>query len=318
MAVNPIVEAEDAPEDRSEKGDARLLGYCMQRVTEGERYRDQNYAEKWEEYYRLWRGVWAREDQQRSSERSKLISPALQSAVESTVAEQEEAVFGRNQWFDLVDDYQDRLSGQDKDLQVLRMFLMDRFEEANVPSAMSEIFLNAALYGTGIGKIITETKNAKEVERSVDQQIIQQIQQAAQQGQIAPEQAQQLAQQAVTYDVVDKDRFLVKIESVSPFDFVIDPAARNIEEAEFCAHVTYKPLHQIIEKQMEGIYNPVDVGEVTTEDRTTGEEYDDTDAVKLTEYFGLVPESLLDVDLEENEELVDLNVDRAQGDDEDN
>ena len=105
MAVNPIVEAEDAPEDRSEKGDARLLGYCMQRVTEGERYRDQNYAEKWEEYYRLWRGVWAREDQQRSSERSKLISPALQSAVESTVAEQEEAVFVRNQWFDLVDDY---------------------------------------------------------------------------------------------------------------------------------------------------------------------------------------------------------------------
>src|SRR6056297_2898897 len=319
MAVNPIEEAEDGPEgeEYARDGDGRLLGYCLQRVTEGERYRDQNYNEKWEEYYRLWRGIWASEDKQRASERSKLISPALQSAVESTVAEYEEAVFGRKQWFDLVDDYEDRLAGEDKDLQVLRSFLMDRFEEADVPSAMSEIFLNAALYGTGIGKIMTETKNAKEVERSVDQQIIQQIQQAAQQGQIAPEQAQQLAQQAVTYDVVDKDRFLVKIESVSPFDFVIDPAARNIEEAEFCAHVTYKPLHQIIEKQMEGIYNPVDVGEVTTEDRTTGEEYDDTDAVKLTEYFGLVPESLLDVDLDEDEELVDLNVDRAQGDDED-
>src|SRR6056297_2811779 len=319
MAVNPIVEAEDGPEgeEYARDGDGSLLGYCLQRVTEGERYRDQNYNEKWEEYYRLWRGIWASEDKQRASERSKLISPALQSAVESTVAEYEEAVFGRKQWFDLVDDYEDRLAGEDKDLQVLRSFLMDRFEEADVPSAMSEIFLNAALYGTGIGKIITETKNAKEVERSVDQQIIQQIQQAAQQGQIAPEQAQQLAQQAVTYDVVDKDRFLVKIESVSPFDFVIDPAARNIEEAEFCAHVTYKPLHQIIEKQMEGIYNPVDVGEVTTEDRTTGEEYDDTDAVKLTEYFGLVPESLLDVDLDEDEELVDLNVDRAQGDNED-
>ena len=318
MAVNPIVEAEDGPEGQeyARDGDGRLLGYCLQRVTEGERYRDQNYNEKWEEYYRLWRGIWASEDKQRQSERSKLISPALQSAVESTVAEYEEAVFGRKQWFDLVDDYEDRLAGQDKDLQVLRSFLMDRFEEADVPSAMSEIFLNAALYGTGIGKVITETINNKEVERSVDQQVLQQIQAAAQQGQIGQEQAQQLAQQAISYDVVDKDRFLVKVEAVSPFDFVIDPAARNIEEAEFCAHVTYKPLHQIIEKQMEGIYNAVDVGVVTTEDRTTGDEFDDTDAVKLTEYYGLVPESLLDVDLDEDEELVDLNVDRAENDEE--
>ena len=317
MAVNPIVEAEDAPEDRSEKGDARLLGYCMQRVTEGERYRDQNYAEKWEEYYRLWRGVWAREDQQRSSERSKLISPALQSAVESTVAEQEEAVFGRNQWFDLVDDYQDRLSGQDKDLQVLRHFLMDQFDTAKIPSAMSEIFLNAALYGTGIGKIITETVNKKKVERQVNEQLVQQIAQAVQQGQIPQEQAEQLIeQQAVSYEVVDKENFLVKVEPVSPFDFVIDPAARTIEEAEFCAHVSYKPLHQIIEKQMEGIYNPVEVGEQSVSEAASGEEYDESDAVKLTEYYGLVPESLLDVDLDEDEELVELGVNEQQDGDE--
>ncbi len=317
MAVNPIVEAEDGPEDRSEKGDARLLGYCMQRVTEGERYRDQNYAEKWEEYYRLWRGVWAREDQQRSSERSKLISPALQSAVESTVAEQEEAVFGRNQWFDLVDDYQDRLSGQDKDLQVLRHFLMDQFDTAKIPSAMSEIFLNAALYGTGIGKIITETVNKKKVERQVNEQLVQQIAQAVQQGQVPQEQAEQLIeQQAVSYEVVDKENFLVKVEPVSPFDFVIDPAARTIEEAEFCAHVSYKPLHQIIEKQMEGIYNPVEVGEQSASEATSGEEHDESDAVKLTEYYGLVPESLLDVDLDEDEELVELSVNEQQDGDE--
>jgi len=310
MAVNPIVEMEDGPEgeEYARSGDARLLGYCLQRVDEGERYRDQNYEEKWEEYYRLWRGIWAREDQQRASERSKLISPALQSAVESTVAEYEEAVFGRKQWFDLVDDYEDRLAGEDKDLQTLRMFLMDRFDDADVPSAMSEIFLNAALYGTGIGKVITETVNKKEVERQIDQAVIQQIQAAAQQGQVAPEQAQQLAQQAISYDVVDKDRFLVKVEAISPKDFVIDPAARSIDEAEYCAHVSYKPLHQIIEKQMEGIYKVVDVGEKSANERTSGEEHDNSEAVKITEYYGLVPESLLDVDLEDDEELVDLGV----------
>ncbi len=310
MAVNPIAETEGGPEgeEYARNGDGRLLGHCLQRIDEGERYRDQNYVEKWEEYYRLWRGIWAREDSQRASERSKLISPALQSAVESTVAEYEEAVFGRKQWFDLVDDYEDRLAGEDKDLQVLRSFLMDRFEEGGVPSAMSEIFLNAALYGTGIGKIITETTNKKEVDRQIDQNVLQQVQSAAQQGQIQPEQAQQLAQQAVNYEVVDKEHFLVRVEPISPFDFVIDPAARSIDEAEYCAHVSYKPLHQIIEKQMEGIYNPVDVGEISAGERTSGEENDETDAVKLTEYYGLVPESLLDLDLEEDEELVDLGV----------
>ena len=313
MAVNPIVEMEDSDAEKySQDSDSVLLGYCLQRVDEGEKYRDQNYVEKWEEYYRLWRGIWAQEDKQRASERSKLISPALQSAVESTVAEYEEAIFGRKQWFDLVDDYEDRLAGEDKDLRQLRAFLMDRFDEANISSAMSELFLNAALYGTGIGKIITETVETKQVQRSVDRAYLQQLAQAVQQGQLSQEQAAQLQQRAVSFDVADTEQFLVRLEPISPFDFVIDPAARNIDEAEFCAHVSYKPLHQIIEKQVEGVYKQVEVGSISSGDRTSGEEFNDTDAVKITEYYGLVPESLLDVELEENEELVDLGVNEQQ------
>ena len=51
---------------------------------------ESNYSEKFDEYYRLWRGIWAKEDVTRDSERSKIISPALQQAVESSVAEIEE------------------------------------------------------------------------------------------------------------------------------------------------------------------------------------------------------------------------------------
>ena len=50
-----------------------------------------NYSQRFDEYYRLWRGQWAAEDKTRQSERSKIISPALQQAVESSVAELEEA-----------------------------------------------------------------------------------------------------------------------------------------------------------------------------------------------------------------------------------
>ena len=57
-----------------------------------------------DEYYRLWRGQWDPADSQRASERSRIISPALQQAVESNVAELEEATFGRGKFFDIADD----------------------------------------------------------------------------------------------------------------------------------------------------------------------------------------------------------------------
>jgi hypothetical protein len=59
-------------------------------ITKCDDWRDHfeaNYAQKFDEYYRLWRGIWAQEDVTRESERSKIISPALQQAVESSVAE---------------------------------------------------------------------------------------------------------------------------------------------------------------------------------------------------------------------------------------
>jgi hypothetical protein len=84
-----------------------LAGWVMDKQ---ERWRDHynsNYKEKFDEYYRTWRGIWAAEDSLRSSERSRLISPATQQAVESAVAEVEEATFGRGRFFDIKDDRKD-------------------------------------------------------------------------------------------------------------------------------------------------------------------------------------------------------------------
>jgi hypothetical protein len=61
-------------------------------------YYESNYEGRFEEYYRLWRGIWDPSDSERRSERSRIISPALQQAVESNVAELEEATFGRGKW----------------------------------------------------------------------------------------------------------------------------------------------------------------------------------------------------------------------------
>ena len=80
----------------------------MYRLEGWRTHREINYTAKWDEYYRLWRGIWDSSDRLRKSERSRIIAPALQQAVESSVAELEEATFGRGKWFDIQDDYLDQ------------------------------------------------------------------------------------------------------------------------------------------------------------------------------------------------------------------
>ena len=60
-----------------------LSSWVMGRVEQWEEHRNTNYLEKWDEYYRIWRGIWSPSDKTRGSENSRLISPATQQAVEA-------------------------------------------------------------------------------------------------------------------------------------------------------------------------------------------------------------------------------------------
>src|SRR6056300_1385561 len=97
------------------------------------------YREQHEEFNRLWRGIWSAEDRLRDSERSRLISPALQQAVESSVAEVEEATFGRGKWFDIKDDLQD---GQPQDVVMLRAQLEEDMGFVKARKNIAECVLN--------------------------------------------------------------------------------------------------------------------------------------------------------------------------------
>ena len=56
-----------------------VLGQCDQWKV----HRDTNYLDKWQEYERLFRGIFDAADKTRDSERAKIITPALQQAIES-------------------------------------------------------------------------------------------------------------------------------------------------------------------------------------------------------------------------------------------
>ena len=84
-----------AQQQREQNVDSSIVSWVMTRVDRWENHRENNFDDKWAEYYRMWRGIFADEDSTRNSERSKIVAPALSQAIEATVAELEGASFSK-------------------------------------------------------------------------------------------------------------------------------------------------------------------------------------------------------------------------------
>jgi len=241
-----------------------LAPWCMAKVKHGKECRDEMYEARWKEYTRLWRGFWASNDANADSERSRIITPALQQAVEMTVSEMEEAVFNKQAWFDISDDYADE---ERDDVIVSRDLLLQDFDKDHVPDAISKTFLLGAIYGTGIAKIIVGSKE----EHFISQ-----------------------------HGVEQRSRVAVSLEAVRCDEFVIDPSALSIEEALFVAHQVYKPLQYVKSKQRSGQFKNNYVGPYTGNKADTygTSKFDSAQAqdggVLITEYHGLVPAHYID------------------------
>ena len=265
-------------------------------MTKCENWRDHyesNYEQKFEEYYRLWRGQWDPVDSERASERSRIISPALQQAVESNVAELEEATFGRGKWFDIEDDTND----QDKqDILYLRKKLTEDFEACKIRKAVAECLINAAVFGTGIGEITLE--EIKEM---------------------APATQPIMDGQLTAVGVNITDRVVVKLKPVLPQNFLIDPVATSVEDAMGVAVDEFVSKHSVELLQEQGVYREALI-ESAAPDADLEPDQDLTiyndDKVRLTKYYGLVPRELLeaeDVDVEDESKYVEAIVVIANG-----
>ena len=265
-------------------------------MTKCENWRDNyesNYEQRFEEYYRLWRGQWDPADSERTSERSRIISPALQQAVESSVAELEEATFGRGKWFDISDDVNDT---EKQDIQYLRQKLTEDFENTKVRKAVAECLINAAVFGTGIGEITLE--EIKEM---------------------APATQPIMGGDLTAVGVNITDRIVVKLKPVLPQNFLIDPVATSIEDAMGVAIDEFVSMHSVEIMQEQGVYRDVYVG-LAAPDTDLEPDQDLTvysdDKVRLTKYYGLVPRELLeqeDVDVETDSMYVEAIVVIANG-----
>ena len=245
-----------------------------------------NYSQRFEEYYRLWRGQWSPQDRTRDTERSKIISPALQQAVESSVAELEEATFGRGKWFDIKDDVYDQ---DPNDIALLRNALEQDFKKNMVRKSVAECLINAAVFGTGIAEIVLEEEK-----------------------EMKPATQPVMGGELTAVGVNIQDRTCVKLRPVMPQNFLIDPVATDIQSALGCAVDEFVSAHSVEQLQESGVYRDVPLELASTDfDIEPDQELTqfEDDKVRLTKYYGLVPRHLLDKSMEEpdsEEEVVEL------------
>jgi hypothetical protein len=263
------------------EAEKELTAWVVDHTTRWRDHRDANYMDTWLEYERIFRGQWAAEDKTRESERSRIIAPATQQAVETRHAEIMEAIFGQGEFFDIEDDIKD-VNGNSLDVEALKLQLMEDFKKDKIKKSVDQIELMAEIYGTGIGEVIIKTE--KEY--------------------IPATQAIPGIANTAAIGVQEKERVAVKLKPVNPKNFLIDPNADSIDDALGVAIEKYVSIHKIVEGMEKGIYKKADIGsnyedqdlEPTQELR----QFQD-DKVKLLTYYGLVPKEYLTDDGEEVE-----------------
>jgi hypothetical protein len=268
------------------EAEKELTSWVTQHITRWRDHRDANYMDLWQEYERVFRGIWAAEDKTRESERSRIISPATQQAIETRHAEIMEAIFGQGEFFDIQDDVLD-VDGNPLDVEQIKVQLHEDFKRDKIKKAIDQIELMAEIYGTGIGEIIVKTEKQY----------------------VPATQAIPGIANAAAIGVQEKDRIAVKIKPVNPKNFLIDPNADSVDDALGVAIEKYVSIHKIVEGIESGIYKKVDITtasededlEVTQDLKT----YQD-DKVKLITYYGLVPREYLTEGDEEEQEYEEL------------
>jgi hypothetical protein len=266
--------------------DKELVDFVINHCDRWRDYRDTNYLTEWLEYERIFNGEWDAQDKTRESERSRIVTPATQQAVETRHAEIMEAIFGQGEFFDIQDDIRD-VNGSPLDVAAIKLQLMEDFKVDKIRKSIDQIELLAELYGTGIGEIIVKTEK---VFVPSTQPIPGQIGQAA-------------------IGVVEQDRIAVKIVPVNPRNFLFDPNGTSIDDCMGVAIEKYVSIHKVVKGQEDGIYRKVEIGtdSMDTDLEPTQEitQYED-DKVKLLTYYGLVPREYLDQIENEDGEIEDL------------
>lgn len=265
------------------ESDKEIVEFVVEHCDKWRDHRDVNYLNKWDEYERLFRGIWDSADKMRDSERSRVVTPALQQAIEAKQAEISEAVFGRGEFFDIVDD---RVDQNPADVELTKQQMHEDFKRSKIKKSLDNIILLGELFGTGIGEITVKDTTV-----------------------LAPATQPIPGAQVAAIGVTESKQFLVELNPIHPRNFLIEPNARTVDDALGVAVEEYMSFHTIIKGMEDGIYRKCEITPSAPESKLerTQEDIDYQDGkLRVIRYYGLVPREYIDQLENEDGEVVDL------------
>ena len=278
--------------DQPTENDKELVSFVVDHCDRWRTYRDINFLPQWEEYERIFRGQWASEDKTRESERSRIVTPATQQAVETRHAEIIEAIFGSGEFFDIKDDIND-VDGNPLDVEALKLQMMEDFKRDKLRKHIDQVVLLAEIYGTGIAEIVT----------SMEKDIV-------------PATMPMPGQAQAAIGTVEKPRVSVKPMPINPKNFLWDPNGTSVEDCMGVAIEKYVSIHKVVRGIEKGIYRKVNITPTyeDTDLEPTQEisQYQDEKVLLLT-YYGLVPREYLKK--AEDDDIVELFPDDSAAED---
>ncbi len=271
-------------EDAMTDGEKDLVAFVTTHCDRWREWRDNNYLTKWDEYERLYYGIWADEDKTRESERSKIVTPAIRQAVDNKVAEIIEGISGQGKYFDIDDTDTDPAMAQDTEL--VKNQLHDDMKKDKYAKEIGKAIKIGEIYGTAVTEMLVKTV----VETTPSMQPM-------------PDSTM------TAVGVIDTERVSVQLRTVHPRNFLVDPNAENIDEAMGCAIEEYTSLHKVVKGIEAGIYRKVEIEPFYDDTDLEPSQQDSIfqdDKVRIMRYYGLVPRKFIK-DLEAADgEIVDL------------
>lgn len=263
----------DFKEDPISEADRALVEYVTTHCDRWREFKEVNYEKKWDEYERLYYGIWSDEDKTRESERSKIVSPAIRQAVENKTSEIMEATTGRGEFFELQDNAMDE-NNMSVDVEMIKQQLHEDMKKTKTDKVWSEVDRNAEVYGLGIAEIQVKT-----------------------QLEMVPTMQPLPGGQGAAIGVTETERVIVPTKSIHPRNFLWDPNSDTIDDALGVAVEEYTSLFKVVQGIENGVYRKVNIGPEYSDNSLEPTQLDtlyEEDKVRILRYYGLVPREFLE------------------------
>ena len=301
MASAEIID--DSPLDpRMLEDSSSIKGYVIDLCQEWQEYVESNHFSQWDEFYRIWRGIWAEQDKTRLMERSRIVTPASQQAVESAVCEIEEATFGQGFYFDIRDDNLELTKLRKKQNTAPPVPPMAPPGLPGAPQGagpqMPPMGPNSPALPQGMPAPPMPPQQAPMspeeaigndmayLRRQLEQDMKKQRVRAAtaevlinaavwgtgiaevviaEENEMKPASEPVMGGEMTAYGVNTTPRVVVKMKPVLIKNFRIDPAATSVEGAHGVAIQEFVPTHQVKQLQRDGVYRKGAIGTASTD-----------------------------------------------------